>query len=193
MDTGRKNATVESEVKLQVLVDIEVIEKYLATHGFRKVDECREKDIYFKHPCRDLALSDEAVRLRHRVCVNSGRHIVLTYKGPRENREGVIKTRREIEAYLTPDNASSIIEILDKIGVSQLISFVKNRDIYRGNGLEASIDELKGVGYFLEVEAKEPHAIHLLDIIVRDLSSMAKPIQETYLEICLKTGRCIEE
>ncbi|WP_245526449.1 class IV adenylate cyclase [Desulfurococcus mucosus] len=184
---------VETEVKLRITGDPGIVEENLLSHGFIKVDECVERDIYFKHPCRDLSLSDEAVRLRYRSCRNSGEHLVLTYKGPRISREGVLKARMEVEARLQPGEIHSMVKLLEYIGFPKLASFTKKRFIFHKDGLEATIDELMGVGFFLEVELKKPDAVKALQDLLRGLSNVTVMVKETYLEICLETGRCIDE
>src|SRR5689334_20107638 len=49
-----------------------------------------QADLYFAHPARNFAQTDEALRLRR-----SGDEVCITYKGPKL--DPTTKTRREIE------------------------------------------------------------------------------------------------
>ncbi len=91
------------------LPDPERFLKSLASQSALKVEwEKRvvEIDTYFQHPARDFAMTDEALRLRRHVTF-SGRQLaenfpktaetecLITYKGPRLDRE--TKIRKELE------------------------------------------------------------------------------------------------
>jgi hypothetical protein len=66
--------TLEVEQKFRVLLD--------AVASFREmgvvVRPVEETDLYFQHPARDFAASDEALRIRQKAGV-----CLLTYKGPK--------------------------------------------------------------------------------------------------------------
>ena len=59
----------------------------------------QEIDLYFAHPARDFAQTDEALRLRRKGDTNH-----ITYKGPKI--DATTKTRREIELPLGPGSES---------------------------------------------------------------------------------------
>lgn len=65
-----------------------------------------EVDTYFQHPCRDFALTDEALRLRRHLVTTAESCVfecLATYKGPKL--PGPTKTRRELEFPLVnPEN-----------------------------------------------------------------------------------------
>ncbi|MEM4524643.1 MAG: class IV adenylate cyclase, partial [Archaeoglobaceae archaeon] len=73
---------VEAKFKLKegVLEKIERIARFL--------EEKEEFDLYFSHPCRDFAETDEALRIRVE------KKIKMTYKGPKVDEE--TKTREEV-------------------------------------------------------------------------------------------------
>jgi len=192
MESALRDTIVESEVKLRILTSTREIEDYLVQQGLIYINECIERDTYFQHPCRDLAASDEALRLRYRKCSNGAEYYVLAYKGPRLATGSSLKTREEIEVQLPGSEASRLAEVLTRLGFKKLLSFTKKRRIYHGRGLEASLDELVGVGFFLEIELKNSGALEELNGILEGLTGRVSMVQETYLEICLKTGRCID-
>ena len=65
------------------------VERILLERGATLSKDCDQVDEYFNHPCRDFAVTDEALRLRKDP---DGK---MTYKGPKLDR--TTKTREEIE------------------------------------------------------------------------------------------------
>ncbi|MEM1596696.1 MAG: class IV adenylate cyclase [Desulfurococcaceae archaeon] len=181
----------EVEIKLSIS-EPDYARSLLESLGFRRVDTCLEEDYYFNHPCRNFAESDEALRLRKRICGLS-RSYVLTYKGPRERDSSNFKIREEIEVFLDEKELSNIFTILEKLGFKLITRFTKRREIYSGRGLNASIDLLSGVGYYLELELGIHGERGCLESIVQELNKKlgAVPVEKTYLEICIETRKCI--
>ncbi|MEM1732680.1 MAG: class IV adenylate cyclase [Desulfurococcaceae archaeon] len=180
---------VEREVKLEIPGDPGQVEELLKTNGFKYVDECLEVDIYHIHPCRDLATSDEAFRFRRHRC-NVGEKYVVTYKGPRLSRDDV-KSRPELEAEMDEKTWYVLRAIMERLGFKPLISITKRRKIYVTEGLKAYLDELIGVGFFLEIETIGDRGIDKLRELLVLLKPLTRIIHDTYLEICLKTNKCI--
>ncbi len=173
---------IEKEVKLRIS-SIDGVRKTIDQNGFRFIDKYIETDIYFQHPCRDFRESDEALRIRYR-CSSSGCVYRLTYKGPKKVVEG-IKHRSEYEIGISDsDNA---ISILNNLGFRQVLSFSKIRYVYRDRDAEISIDYLCGVGVFMEIEGSGDRVRELLEIFRR----FGDVVEDTYLEICINTGRCL--
>ena len=79
----------EVEQKFPV-ADLAAVEAGLAALGAGISAPREEVDLYFAHPARDFAATDEALRLRL-----TGLQGSITYKGPKI--DAVTKTRREIE------------------------------------------------------------------------------------------------
>ncbi len=79
----------EVEQKFPV-ADLAAVEADLAALGAKIAAAEEEVDLYFAHPARDFAATDEALRLRRK-----GPRGYITYKGPKI--DAVTKTRREIE------------------------------------------------------------------------------------------------
>ena len=186
------NEEKEVEFKLGIS-DANKAHLVLSTMGFKHIDTCIEKDTYYVHPCRDFHKTDEALRLRTRKCGDSTNR-VLTYKGPRIKNSAPLKTREEVEVEVGENQLDKVESILLKLGFKPLLKFTKIRKLYSNGNLEASIDTLLGVGYFLEVELKSRDKKELLEeVLNKILTSMeARIIDKTYLEICLETGKCEE-
>ena len=80
---------------------------------------------------------------------------VLTFKGPRRDREGV-KSRQEIE--VAAADADALQAILRAVGFRPVFRYQKYRETYRLGDVEIVVDETP-VGTFLEIEGPLP-AIH---------------------------------
>ncbi len=109
-----------------------------APNGFRV-----EEDIYFNHPGRDFAVSDEALRIR-----KAGGKNYITYKGPKLSKR--TKTREEVE--LKFDDFNSMVKILESLGFNESGRVKKERSFYIFQGINICIDNVEGLGWFVELE-----------------------------------------
>ena len=100
----------EVEQKFPV-ADLEAIQRRLAELGAAIPEPEEEVDLFFAHPARDFAATDEALRLRQK----GGRGFV-TYKGPKI--DAATKTRRELELPLgdAPAAIAAWREMLEALG-----------------------------------------------------------------------------
>jgi adenylate cyclase, class 2 len=80
--------------------------------------------------------------------------VVLTFKGPRREREGV-KSRQEIEASLPAAEGDALLDILRKVGFVPVFRYQKYRETYRYGEVEIVVDETP-IGTFLEIEGSLP-------------------------------------
>ena len=96
-----------------------------------------EIDLYFAHPPRDFARTDEALRLRRKGEAN-----YITYKGPKI--DATTKTRREIELPLAagPESLASWTALLEAVGFRPVAEVRKSRRKaaipWQGRQVEAS-------------------------------------------------------
>jgi adenylate cyclase, class 2 len=110
-----------------------------------------EVDLYFAHPVRDFKTTDEAVRLRRKGAANC-----ITYKGPKI--DATTKTRREIELPLAPgeESLAAWTALLEVLGFRRVAEVCKSRRKahvpWQGRQVEASLDEVQGLGTFVELE-----------------------------------------
>lgn len=140
------------EVELKFpLADRERILSILKEAGAMPAAEQSQSDRYFAHPSRDFGETDEAFRIRH-----SGDETKLTYKGPLMDK--ATKTRREIELSLADGakTAEDMTEMLTALGFSEVRAVKKTRTPYyltwQGREMEVSLDQVEGLGSFLEIE-----------------------------------------
>jgi len=131
--------------------DFPLLEQRLREWGSQLQEVQEQADHYFNAPDRDLRRSDEVFRLR-RV----GGRSWLTYKGPR--RAGSVKTRPELEVPLAEGEQAALdaLELLRCLGYRAVAVVRKTRHVYplqrEGFDLSVCLDELAGVGRFVELE-----------------------------------------
>ena len=140
----------EVEQKFPV-ADVAALETKLAALGAAISEPRLEVDLYFAHPGRDFAKTDEALRIRR-----GGPSNFITYKGPKLDR--TTKTRREIELPLGPgeESASAWAGLLEAIGFAPLAEVRKSRRkadvLWQDRRVEASLDDVHRLGAFAELE-----------------------------------------
>ncbi len=179
------NRDLEIEAKYEYICgNIDDVVKKLVKIGYTIIGEYIEHDTYYNHPCRDFSKTDEALRLRIRRS-NNGIVSILTYKGPRKIIQGNIKSRIELETKI--NDPESMDNILKKLGFRKVLSFSKKRIVLIRDGVEVNVDELLGVGSFVEIETRN---VELIGEFYKAIKECLKPVRKTYLEICLETGRC---
>lgn len=134
-------AVLEVEAKLP-LRDRAAVERRLRELGATPGAAQRQEDTFFRHPQRDFATTDEALRLR-RV----GARLELTYKGPKHG--GPTKARVEQTVGLAADPTALLVSL----GFAPAATLAKTRVAYHVGSVEVALDDVDGVGSFVEVEA----------------------------------------
>jgi len=178
------------EVELKGYADDSVFER--VREEFRLIRREYHEDTYYQHPCRDFSKTDEALRIRIRR-FNGHFEAFLTYKGPKI--DSVSKTREEIEVQINdPDEHARILEAL---GFTEVLTVEKIREkYYVEKGITLTLDEVEGLGKFVEVEAltedkrKVPELVEKLKKILFDLG-VTRFERRSYLELLL--GRAEDE
>ncbi len=119
------------------------IEKRLEELGASYLGEEVQKDTYFQHPERDFVKTDEALRIR-----DVDGKFTLTYKGPKLDK--LTKTREELNVDIQDRKAME--EVLFRLGFRAAAKVEKRRRNYRAGEYRVMLDEVKGIGDFLEIE-----------------------------------------
>ncbi|MFA5313501.1 MAG: class IV adenylate cyclase [Methanomassiliicoccales archaeon] len=132
---------MEIEVKVPIRDRMAVLERVLGL-GATLVSERDQEDVYFAHPVRDFGVTDEALRLR-----KDGQKEVLTYKGPKLDERS--KTREEVE-FAVP--YSEMRTVLDRLGFKESFKVRKHRAEYLLEGVSVCLDDVEGLGSFVELE-----------------------------------------
>lgn len=141
---------IEVELKYP-LVDAENALTSLIARGAVPAGEATELDVYFAHPVRDFAQTDEAFRVRW-----DGRTATMTYKGPLL--DTVSKSREESELELSGGQAGleTALRMVQQLGFRKVRSVEKKRSklllLHDGRQITISLDDVTGVGLFIELE-----------------------------------------
>jgi adenylate cyclase class 2 len=146
----------EVEVKAPIS-NLESVRKALERMGAQQLNSETQADGYFDHPCRAFQETDEALRLRRRLPyskeltedVDESRPLYeITYKGPKV--DPLSKTRIELSVILA--DATAVKSLLIHLGFRYVGEVVKKRVFYSLGDLTVSLDEVEGIGEFLEIE-----------------------------------------
>ncbi len=175
----------EVEMKFPVN-DTAALEARLAELGAAIAAAQAEFDVYFAHPARDFARTDEALRVRRK-----GRANFLTYKGPKL--DATTKTRHEIDLPLPPEeeSAQAWISLLDALGFTVAGEVRKLRRKahvpWQGRRVEVSLDDVERLGAFVELElVVEPADTEAAKSCIASLAErlqLEKSERRSYLEL----------
>ncbi len=120
--------------------------------GYVLVREVREEDVYFNSPWRNFADTDEALRIRSIRDANGKKngeiHHEFTYKGPKQGE--MMKIREEVTVRV--DDAEKLREVLRCLGFVEVMTVSKNRTYYRREDVLVCLDDVKDLGFFMEIE-----------------------------------------
>ena len=169
--------------------DMAALEAKLADLGAGVSEPQVEVDLYFAHPARDFARTDEALRIRRKGPSN-----FITYKGPKLDK--ITKTRREIDLSLPRGGESGDTwkELLEALGFTPVAEVRKSRRKahvrWQGRRVEASLDEVEGVGTFAELElvvgADEMEAAKTVIASLAETLGLVASERRSYLELLLE-------
>jgi adenylate cyclase class 2 len=148
-----------------------------------------EADVYFAHPARNFAQTDEALRLRRK-----GGNFFITYKGPKI--DPTTKTRREIDLPLAADEAGfqawfGLLEALGFAAVGEVRKSRRKAKIdWQGRTVEGSLDEVERLGTFVELEliaeAEDLDAARACIASLAERLGLAGSERRSYLELLME-------
>ena len=166
---------MEMEIKAKVS-DFDGIKDILRDIGAEYTGKKEQRDIYFNHPCRDFAETDEAVRVRIED------HAYITYKGPKIDEK--TKSREEVE--LRVEDEKKAAEFLKKLGFRKAGEVKKIRETYSYHNIEISLDTVEGLGLFVEIEIQgsEKDVEKLFEM--GEKLGLEEYVRDSYLELLLK-------
>lgn len=184
LETG----SYEVEMKFPV-ADPSKLRQQLLGMGPERESVVEQVDLYFAHPQRDFAVTDEAFRLRS---VNESNY--FTYKGPKLGQ--VAKTRQEIEIPLGSGHefARQAEAMLVALGFEPVARVQKTRQSFafswQGWDLEAALDDVHRVGGFVELEVLvDGSRVELAQQMLLDLArqlGLKNSERRSYLELLLE-------
>ena len=168
--------------------DIRALEQRLASVDARTLREVEQVDLYYAHPCRDFATTDEALRLRRVGAAN-----FITYKGPKI--DSTTKTRRELELQLIDgdDAGAGFAELLEALSFHLAGEVRKRRReieiAWQDCKVQCALDDVEGLGTFIELELAADES--QVATAQRCLASLAEALElenverRSYLELLL--------
>ncbi|HDS45209.1 MAG TPA: class IV adenylate cyclase [Methanomicrobia archaeon] len=180
-DKGGGQLGVEIEVKAYA-ADLCALETRLQQLGAVFTGAVHQTDRYFNHPQRDFAQTDEALRIRI-----ADDRVFMTYKGRKMDR--VSKTREEIEVAI--GDAAAATRLLERFGFTPVEAVRKLRREYRLGEFTVCLDDVAGLGTFVEVERRgaadvekaRDGALALLEQL-----NLHRTERRSYLELLLESG-----
>jgi adenylate cyclase class 2 len=147
---------VEIEAKMRV-DDFAAVRDALARAAAQRVGEVVEENIFFDTPDQSLRASGNGLRLRRNRDTSTGQdNYVITFKG--RVAAGELKVREEIE--VTVDVRQNAIDLLDRLGYQEQLSFEKRRETWKLDGCKVELDELPQIGRFVEVEGPDEATVN---------------------------------
>jgi len=179
---------LEIEVKAKVKSE-KKLEETLRKLGAKFDKEVEEEDIYFAHPSRDFGKTDEALRLRKMA--KPKKEFFFTYKGKKIDK--ITKTREELTINLESNaDYEKTKEILLTLGFREVMKINKRRKLFRFKNFLISIDSVKNLGTFAEIEkkSKKYDAKEMLGFMKR--LGLKQSITKSYLELLMdgKVFKC---
>ncbi len=166
------------EVEVKARAKPGTLEKILAL-GAIFLKEENHIDVYFNSSIRDFRSTDEALRIR--VKEEGAR---LTYKGPKLDTE--TKSRKEMTVKI--DSPERMAEILTSLGFVSSAKVIKRRTKYALGDITFALDDVQGLGLFLEIEAEARGDADLEDqrrkvISLLSQLGLGESIRKSYLEL----------
>ncbi|OWT33065.1 adenylate cyclase [Methanobrevibacter sp. 87.7] len=135
---------VEAKAKINNFDDVrDKIEKL----GAKLVKIEHQEDLYFNSPIVDFADTDEALRIR-KTNTDTENNLFITYKGPKIDKKS--KTREEIEMEI--EDKEKCRKIFKHLGFVEAREVIKDREIFKYKNYELSLDHVKGLGPYMEIE-----------------------------------------
>lgn len=141
---------MEIEIKIPLNASfspLDVISNLLHEFG-NSSEQINQIDYYFSSPIHDFAITDEAVRLRQIQTESGDEKIELTYKGPKKGKSMKIREEITIKTF----DSTNVKKFLQCLGFNLFAVVKKKRMNWFVNNFVISVDEVEGLGSFLEIE-----------------------------------------
>jgi adenylate cyclase class 2 len=143
----------EIEAKLKV-DSLGPIEEKLRALGGSFAGQRFQCDCYFDDSESRMIKSDTCLRLRYQKADN-GQEVFVTFKGPKE--AGRYKSRREIEFEV--GDAEAAEKLFLELGYAKSEVVEKIRRLWQLGGCQIGLDDVKGLGSFVEIEGPDEQII----------------------------------
>lgn len=174
---------LEAKIRVENFTDLR---RRLRLASARRLGVRLEQNIFFDDESANLRRNDCGLRLRQMRSGGKGpMTCVLTYKGPRQ--PGRLKRREELELPLS--DATAAAAILNRLGYRRAMMFEKRRESWLIRHCRIELDEVKGLGRFVEVEGPNAKAIGL---VLKKLSlDRSELIRQSYPQLLEARGALV--
>lgn len=143
----------ETEAKLRV-DELESHTERLGELGAEMVGAVEQRDVFYDRADHSLLGSDRGLRVRQER--HGGEKVArMCFKGPRQ--KGRYKRRQEVEFEVS--DADGAEELLEALGFVAGVVVEKNRCVWALAGCEVCLDEVEGLGCFVEIEGPGEAAV----------------------------------
>lgn len=139
---------MEIEIKIRI-GDVESLKKKLSGLGAVFKERVENVDQYFTSEHRDFLATKECLRIR---TLSKDRNSILTYKPPTTAKMKKAKFVWKDEIEFEIKDYGGLIRILDCLGCKPIATVYKTREKFELNGFTLAIDEVKELGFFMEIE-----------------------------------------
>jgi adenylate cyclase class 2 len=171
---------LEIELKARV-PDLQAVRERLISLNAELEGRVYERDLYLNAPHRDFAETDEALRIRD----TNGRSTV-TYKGAKKL-DFRLKAREEWNCDV--ESGERMESIFKSLGFRQAAEVRKWREYYHYRDATICLDEVEGLGDFVEIELSDPESVEdpagYVAFLAEELGIRGEPILSSYLELLL--------
>lgn len=186
-DEGRM---IEVERKRRLSDGGERLAVLLAELGWRADDPVVEVDAYYSRPDVDFMQTVECLRVRRR-----GDFAEVTYKpaSTSANSTAGVISKRETNVVLAGAGQAVLADrLLEAVGMRLLVRVEKRRTAYRHAdhaGVTVAVDEVAGVGVFVETEVLSVDAIaaaELVELVEKELEVVdCPPVDLPYRDLAM--------
>lgn len=184
---------LEIELKASLSgIDTVQLRDALKETGFTKGLRKEETDLYFNGNDRDFRKTDEALRLRQSLVLSAdspAAKTFITYKGSKVDDRS--QTRPELETAV--GDFAVMKELLEKLGYTEVMTVRKEREYYHRENVTICLDQVDGLGSFIELEQvekdlttkKEAVIDQLLDLLASFQIPKENLLRQSYLELLM--------
>lgn len=139
---------MNKEIEIKVILKNKIKVLLFLNKKAKKIEEKEQKDTYFIMPDKNFFKENPVRRyLRVRSQKKSGS---LDYHFCHLDDDGNLLWTDEYETII--EDPKMMIKIFENLGLVNYIEVNKKRSVYDYKGFQISIDEIKGLGTFIEVE-----------------------------------------
>ena len=178
------------EIETRTLVPDEKIkatQEKLESLGFKLIEQFVQKDIILDKPDASLFKSGQKIRIRE----EKG-NAELTYKGLFEGSQDFAR-RSETNVPLNPNSIEDIKIILTSLGYPLLFQIIKERMVYKKDGVMATFDNWPIIGTILEIEGIESEIKEVTDNFSSDFEFKNHRLKDLFSDKVSESGKSFAE